>query len=255
MKLIASIFFYCGIFAAGDQGGEIVRLSKHVGFTLDAEENLYYEVFTTISNFKNAQFFEINNDKIEARISYLEFTRIKISKKLFTMKEFIDIQLRINKMPKITNQIRESFKKNLTYLRTKDILSNIPIGQFIILNHVNGTKLKGTLLAYSKDKLFIQTPFSVKAVKVSKMEKISYREDILDKPQWKMKIYTIAALMGLLSMETWNSQTSPDWGYKWHNRIMGATFGLLAGAEVYNTSMILLTNKTYFNLTEEELKK
>ena len=56
-------------------------------------------------------------------------------------------------------------------------------------------------------------------------------------------------------METWNRQTSPDWGYRWHNRFIGATLGLVAGAEVYDISMILLTKKTQFGLTPEELDK
>jgi uncharacterized membrane protein required for colicin V production len=42
---------------------------------------------------------------------------------------------------------------------------------------------------------------------------------------------------------------------KWHNRFMGAIFGLVAGAEVYDTSMILLSKKTQFGLTPEEMDK
>jgi len=36
---------------------------------------------------------------------------------------------------------------------------------------------------------------------------------------------------------------------------VGAIFGLIAGAEVYDTSMILLSKKTQFRLTPAELDK
>jgi hypothetical protein len=90
---------------------------------------------------------------------------------------------------------------------------------------------------------------------MNKMRLIKYREQIIRKPEWKLNIYGLAAILGVGLMETWNRQTSPDWGYKWHNRFIGATLGLVAGAEVYDTSMILLTKRTQFGLTPEELDK
>ena len=131
------------------QNKEIIELTKHIGYTLDAEENKYYKVFEDIPNFENAQFFMSENDTVEARISYLEFTRTKTSKKIFVLRSFVDLQLQLNAMPPITEQIRESFRKNLTYLRTKDILKSIPKGQYVEINHINGKKLKGTLLSFN----------------------------------------------------------------------------------------------------------
>ena len=250
--LILAIFVPIISFA---QNSNIVQLTKHIGFTLDAEENKYYEVFTNIPSFESAQFFHSNSDTIESRISYLEFTRIKISTKKFTVKSFVDLQIRLNTMPPITEDIRESYRKNLTYLRTKDILSNIPNGQFIEVNHINGKKVKGTLLSFNKDRLFIQTPMSVKMVKMTSMERITYRNKIIDRPEWQKFIYSGAAILGLTMMELWNRQTNPIWAYRWHNRFFGATLGLLAGAELYDTSMIIMTKKTKFGLSSSDLEK
>ena len=158
-------------------------------------------------------------------------------------------------MPKITDEIRESFRKNLTYLRTKDILKNIPIGQYVEVRHISGHRVRGTLLSFNRDRLYIQTPVSVKVVKITSMERITYREKIIDRPEWEKLIYSSAAVAGLLMMELWNRQTNPLWGYRWHNRFIGATFGLLVGAEAYNTSMILLSKKTKFGLSSEDLEK
>ena len=237
------------------QNSEIVQLTKHIGFTLDAEENKYYEVFTDIPNFESAQFFQINTDTVQSRISYLEFTRKKISIKNFTAKSFVDLQIRLSKKSPITDEIRDSYRKNLTYLRTKDILANIPKGQFVEVNHINGKKVKGTLISFNKDRLFIQTPMSVKMIKMTSMERITYRNKIIDRPEWQKFIYSGAALLGLMMMELWNRQTDPIWAYRWHNRFFGATLGLLAGAELYDTSMIIMTKKTKFGLSSSELEK
>ena len=237
------------------QNSEIVQLTKHIGFTLDAEENKYYEVFTDIPNFESAQFFQINADTVQSRISYLEFTRKKISINNFTVKSFVDLQIRLSKKSPITDEIRDSYRKNLTYLRTKDILANIPKGQFVEVNHINGKKVKGTLISFNKDRLFIQTPMSVKMIKMTSMERITYRNKIIDRPEWQKFIYSGAALLGLMMMELWNRQTDPIWAYRWHNRFFGATLGLLAGAELYDTSMIIMTKKTKFGLSSSELEK
>ena len=237
------------------QNSEIVQLTKHIGFTLDAEENKYYEVFTDIPNFESAQFFQVNADTVQSRISYLEFTRKKISIKNFTVKSFVDLKIRLSKKLPITDEIRDSYRKNLTYLRTKDILANIPKGQFVEVNHINGKKVKGTLISFNKDRLFIQTPMSVKMIKMTSMERITYRNKIIDRPEWQKFIYSGAALLGLMMMELWNRQTDPIWAYRWHNRFFGATLGLLAGAELYDTSMIIMTKKTKFGLSSSELEK
>ena len=84
------------------QNKEIIEITKHIGYTLDAEENKYYKVFEDIPNFENAQFFMSTNDTVEARISYLEFTRTKTSKKIFALRSFVDLQFQLNKMPPIT---------------------------------------------------------------------------------------------------------------------------------------------------------
>ena len=235
------------------QDGEILEITKHIGYTLDAEENLHYKVFNDIPNFESAQFFEISSQKIEARISFIEYTNIKTSRKAYDLKEFSNIQFRLKKTPNITDEIRQSFRKNLTYLRTKSILENIPTGQYLSVKHRNGVWLRGTLLSFRNDRLLIQTPFSIKQVPITKMERVTYREKIITMPEWKVVTYGLAALLGLGLMETWNRQTTPNWGYKWHNRFIGGIFGLVAGAEVYDTSMILLTKKTHFGLTPEEL--
>ena len=228
-------------------------MSKHIGHTLDAEENLYYNVFSNVPNFNNAQFFQVKPNRIIARISYLDYTKIKIAKKSYNLKKFTNLQISINKKPRITDKIRASFADNLTYLRTKEVLENIPAGQFVSVKTRSNKWVKGTLLSFKKNTLSLQTPISIKKIPMTQMELINYREKIIDRQDWKIYIYGIAAIIGFTLMETWNIQTTPEWGVKWHNRFSGAIFGLIAGAEVYDTSMILLSKKSQFELTAKEL--
>jgi hypothetical protein len=237
------------------QEGEVISLTKHIGHTLDAEENLYYKVFNDIPNFNNAQFYQVESNRIVARISFIQYTENRISKRALTLKKFTDLQVKLNKMPKITDKIRDSFRDNLTYLRTKEVLENIPTGQFVSVKIRSNKWIKGTLLSYKRNTLQLQTPFSIKKIPITQMERINYREKIIKRPNWKIYFYGIAALMGFTLMETWNHQTSPEWSLKWHNRFSGAIIGLIAGSEVYDASMILLTKKTQFGLTPEELEK
>ena len=237
------------------QQGEIVGLTKHIGHTLDAEENLYYKVFNDIPNFNNAQFFQVKPNRIIARISFVDFTKNKISRRAYTLKKFNDLQLRLKRLPEITDKIRSSFSGDLIYLRTKKVLENIPKGQFVSVKTRSNKWVKGTLLSFEDNQLKLQTPFSLKEIPLNQMSRINYRQKIINRPKWKSYVYGLGALMGLGLMETWNSQTAPDWGIKWHNRFSGAIFGLLAGAEIYDISMILLSKKTQFALTPKELDK
>ena len=251
-KYLVYILFIINL---SSQDGEIISLSKHIGHTLDAEENLYYNVFSDIPNFNNAQFFQLKPNLIIARISYIDYTKIKITRKSYNLKKFTDLQITVNKMPKITNEIRESFADNLTYLRTRKVLENIPTGQFVSVKIRSNKWVKGTLLSFKKNTLSLQTPISIKKIPITQMERINYREKIINRPDWKIYFYGIAAIIGFTLMETWNHQTTPEWGIKWHNRFSGAIFGLVAGAEVYDTSMILLSKKTQFGLSSKELDK
>ncbi len=250
--MIKYLFFIALILPLYSQDGEVLNISKHIGHTLDAEENLYYNVFSNIPNFNDAQFFQVKPNQIIARISFIDYTKIKITRKVFSLKKFTDLQIRLNKKPQITDKIRESFADNLTYLRTKHVLENISVGQYVSVKTLSNRWVKGTLLSFKKNTLSLQTPYSIKRIPMTQMERINYRENIIIRPDWKIYFYGFAAIIGYTLIERWNIQTTPEWGVKWHNRFSGAIFGLFAGAEVYDTSMILLSKKTQFGLTPKE---
>ena len=83
--LIPAIF--CSIISGQD--GEIIPLSQKVGLTLDAEENLFYNVISDIDGFESAQFYEMSTHTVIARISYVQYSQQKTSKRKYKMMEFL----------------------------------------------------------------------------------------------------------------------------------------------------------------------
>ncbi len=237
------------------QKGEIIPLSKKVGLTLDAEENLFYNVFTDIDGFESAQFYEMSYKTVIAKITFVQYSQQKTSRRRLHMKEFLEMKESVDIQRMITEEDRKLVHENLTYLQTDDILENILEDQYITIKHRSGVRIRGTLKEYKEKYLKIQTPVSLEEIPIWDMESISYRDSILNKKEWKFAIYGLSALAGITFAEGWNLQVRPENDDTWHFRFMGSVLGLLAGREVFQTINILSSPKTFFALTPEEMDK
>jgi len=79
-KFILTAFFGAIIFG---QKGEIIPLSQKVGLTLDAEENLFYNVYSDIDGFESAQFYEVSIKTVITKITYVQYAQQKTSKRKY----------------------------------------------------------------------------------------------------------------------------------------------------------------------------
>lgn len=237
------------------QDGEIIPLSQKVGLTLDAEENLFYNVYQDIDGFESAQFYEVSSKTVIARITFVQYSQQKTSRRKYTMMEFLKMKENVDLQPQITAEDRKLVHKNLTYLQTDDILSNITEDQYVTVHHRSGRLIRGTLKDYGEKFLRIQTPVSLESIPIWDMESISYRESIADRKEWKFTVYGLSALTGILLAEGWNTQTRPDNDDIWHFRFLGSGLGLLAGSEAFQTFNVLTSPKTFFALTPEEMDR
>ncbi len=249
--LIPAIF--CSIISGQD--GEIIPLSQKVGLTLDAEENLFYNVISDIDGFESAQFYEMSTHTVIARISYVQYSQQKISKRKYKMMEFLRMKEAVDVQPEITAEDRKLLYENLTYLQTDDILSEIQEDQYVTIHHRSGRRIRGTLKLYGEKMLTIQTPISLEQIPIWDMESISYREGIKNRSGWKLPLYAFSALAGLILAESWNEQTRPYIDSVWHYRFLGSMAGLLAGSEAFQTFNVLTSPKTFFALTPEEMDR
>lgn len=237
------------------QEGEIVPLSTRVGYSVDAEEREFYHLFPEITGFESAQFYEISPNRIEARIVYLRYSRPKLSRKAFNLREFTRLQNVVNRQPPITEQDRTALRENLTFLRTDATLAAIPAGQYVIIKHRDGPRVKGTLVEYGEKRVRVQTPLKMQEIPLWELARISYRPEIVDRPGLKLALFGISALAGLALAEGWNLQTRPRLEMVWHYRFLGTVLGLLAGVEAYETMTVLSSPRTHLALTAEERNK
>ena len=255
LKIIKFILPVCFLAIVFGQDGEIIPLSQKVGLTLDAEENLFYNVYSDIDGFESAQFYEISIQTVIARISYVQYSQQKTSKRKYKMMDFLRMKEAVDVQPIITVEDRLLVRENLTYLQTDEILSGIQEDQYVTIYHRSGRRIRGTLKEYGNKNLIIQTPVSLEKIPIWDMESISYREGINYHSNWKFPLYAFSALAGLILAESWNEQTRPHIDSVWYNRFLGSMAGLLAGSEAFQTFNVLTSPKTFFALTPEEMDR
>lgn len=235
--------------------GEVVPLSDKVGFLIDAEENEFYGIIPGIKGFESAQIYELGKNKYSAKIAFVEFTHRKTSKRNYSLREFVELQNKVNMQPFITDEDRTALRENLTFLRTNETISSIPTEQYVTVKHRNGTLIQGTLHSFEDKVLTVQTPVSVKSIPIWDLKRITYRARIEDRSAWKPMVYTVSALTGIFLAEGWNSQTGPQADYAWYYRFFGATLGMLAGSEAFHVFSVLTSPKEVFALTPDEMDK
>ncbi|MFH1851909.1 MAG: hypothetical protein ABIA75_06155 [Candidatus Neomarinimicrobiota bacterium] len=231
-----------GLLAA--QSPEIIPLSSKVGTTIDAEENLLYAIFPEIQGFESAQFFQVKEDLYQARIIFHKDGQVITNKKFYTWKEYIDLKHQIDRMAPITDQDRQNLYQDLTYLRTREILDDIPTGQFVKVKHVGGMTVRGILVPHGNDLFRIQTPVQIVAFPYHEVGAISYRSVIVEQHHRRKWLYVVGAGLGLGLSEVWNSQTAQPSSQAWHNRFLGSMLGLMLGQELYEAANILLSPRT-----------
>ncbi len=236
------------------QKGEIIPLSQKVGTVLDAEENLFYQLYD-IDGFESAQFYEVSLRSVIAKITFVEYSQRKVSKRKYSIMEFLRLKEKVDVQPFITDEDRRAMRENLTYLETNAILENVVENQFVVIKHRSGRTIKGTFLHYKDRELFIQTAISLEKIPVWDMESIKYRKSLKMRTDWKYPLFAFSALAGLTLAEGWNIQTRPDLDSIWYNRFLGTVGGTLAGMEVFQTFNILTSPKTFFALTPEEMNR
>ena len=247
------LFVFIAIINA--QTPDIIPLSKKVGLTVDAEENVFYRIFNDIEGFFSAQFYEVGNEKIVVQIVFVDFSQKSVRRRSMSLQEFIDLKHHIDAQPFITENDRKAIRENLTYLTTISIIESIPHDQFIVIEHRTGKKVRGSVLGIEDRLISIQTPISVETIPIWDMASLTYRKEIRELPKIKGFLYAVSALGGVILAEVWNEQTRPRIDLIWHFRFIGTVLGTLFGAETYQAVNIISSPKTFFALTPEEMDK
>ena len=235
------------------QEGEIIPLSQKVGSSIDPEENIFYTIFPEIKGFVSGQFYEVDKNRYIVRIVFIEYSHERLSQKSYTLREFVALQNYVNRQKMITESERKYISGELTYLNTDKVIKSIPLNQLVVMKHRDNKKIRGTMRSYDGKHIEIQTPISIISVPIWELEQISYRPSIIERLPWKLRIFGVTALVGLLISEFWNIQTNPRIDIQWYYRFFGTTIGLFSARETYDTVNILLSPMKSFALTPSEM--
>ena len=253
-NLIYSLLFIFVAFVHA-QTPDIIPLSKKVGLTVDAEENIFYRIFNDIDGFYSAQFYDVGKNKIVVQIVFVDFSQKSVRRRSMTTEEFIDLKHHVDAQPYITDIDRQAISENLTYLTTVSIIESIPHDQYIVIEHRSGKKVRGSVLGVEDRLISIQTPISVETIPIWDMASLTYKKEIREIPKIKGFLYAVSALGGVILAEIWNEQTRPRIDLIWHFRFIGTVLGTLFGAETYQAVNIISSPSTFFALTPEEMDK
>ncbi|MBT3496472.1 MAG: hypothetical protein HN657_00635 [Candidatus Marinimicrobia bacterium] len=250
-----SIFIFCLLAGWAFAQNDIIILSPKVGSVIDAEENQFYEIFPKIKQFVSAQIFMNEDAHYEARIVHFKKRkRITITQSI-TMKSFVALQNYVNQQPLFSDENRKKKGIDVFYLRAPKILDEMEKPQYVQMQIANHPKIKGTLMAYRNDSIYVQTHIQMEKFSNTELESISYRLSRREYLSLKPIIRTVTAIIGLGLSEFMNEQRHPEIDLKWHNRFLGLVAGMLVSGEIYDALATLIIPTETFALRETENKK
>lgn len=235
---------------------EVVVLSIKVGSTVDAAENALMGLFPDIKGFESAQFYKLSDNRYMAKIVFVDRTRRKLKKRHYSWKQFQKLKYRAGSHPAITEEQREKQLDYLTYLRTHNIMEDIPPSTFCTIKHESGQQFIGTFVNYQDRVITFQSLTKRLKFPIEELISISYRPFVDDGQLWKKWLaFGIGALAGTSIAEVWNGQKSPRIDIVWYNRFLGIGIGLLFGSEIFEAVSIITSTGKVIALTPEELAK
>lgn len=241
---------------AAQEESDIVVLSIKVGSTIDAAENALMELFPDVQGFESAQFYKLSENRYLAKIVYVDGTRRKLKKRRYSWKQFQGLKYRAGSHPAITEEQREQQLDYLTYLRTHNIMEDIPPSTFCTIKHESGQRFTGTFVKYEDREITFQSLTKRLKFPIKELVSITYRPFVDDGKLWKKwAAFGIGALIGTSVAEIWNIQKSQRIDIIWYNRFLGMGLGFLLGSEMFEAVSAITSPVKVIALTSEELAK
>ncbi|MBH31600.1 MAG: hypothetical protein CMG71_06380 [Candidatus Marinimicrobia bacterium] len=252
--ILAAILVYQPL--AAQEESDIVVLSIKVGSTIDAAENALMKLFPDVEGFESAQFYKMSENRYLAKIVYVDRTRRKLKKRRYSWEQFHRLKYRAGSHPVITEEKRAQQLDYLTYLRTHNIMEDIPTSTFCTIKHENGQRFTGTFVKYENREITFQSLTKRFKFPIEELVSITYRPFADDGQIWKKwAAFGIGAVVGTSFAEIWNSQKSPRIDIVWYNRFLGMGLGFLFGSEIFEAISVITSPAKVIALTPEELAK
>ena len=238
----------------------IVTLSEKVGTEIDIHENRFYRIFPNEKGFISAQIIDVGQGNFRVNIvKDIDGKKIKV-RRYRNKEDLRDIRNKINELPPFTNKRKIEMYEGMDFLRAEKIINEIPKPQFIKIKHSKNKKLKGTLLKFENNILYIQGPTLVEKVSLSSLDRISYRSSYGKYDNYKNYFFMGTGLLGLIAGHGYNSQRSVIYNENniarndivFYRYLSGIILGLIFSSEVFDAVSTLLTSSETIILSEAE---
>ena len=234
---------------------EVVILSDKVGSEIDIHENRFYRIFPKVRNFISAQIYSSNSNKYKVRIVVNRKGNLKTYEKSMSLKQFTRFQNKVNRQPEFTAEARKIMYAGMDFLRASEILNDIKKPQFVKIQYNENMRLKGTLIDFENNLVFVQTPRYLEKIDLNDIDRISYRLYDNEFLGLKSYIYVLSGAIGLNVATIYNSQRSPRLDESWYYRFYGIVAGLIFSSEFYEAVSTILTPSETFVLSQDEYEQ
>ena len=242
---------------------DVIILSQKVGTQIDQHENRFYRIFPSDTDLTDAQIIRISEEKYMVSIvKFIDGKRKEIE--LYIGKdEFLSLKKHVDSQPIFTEEAKIAMYEGMDFLRVEKVLNEIPKPQYVILDHSNNKKLKGTLIKVVDKTIFVQTANMIETVYLEDLDRLSYRPEIRVFSSLKFYSYAATGLFGYLMADIYNNQrptTYNEYGVARkdvdaYRKIFGTIIGLIFSSEVSDAISTLLTPKETIILSEAEYEK
>ena len=255
------VFFFQinGVYAQTD----VVILSENVGTEIDIDENRFYRIFPREKGFINAQI--IKSGESTYKVTIVKKNNRKSFKviRLLNQTNFQQLKDKVDQQPELTKEAKIAMYEGMDFLRAEKVIQDLPKPQFIVLKHSGKKKLKGTLLNFEDNILYIQTASRIEKINLSLLDQISYRTSLGKYDPYRNYFYILSSIVGLGISHKYNSQRPtiyneypyqnvPRSDLSFYRYITGIVFGLIFSSEVFDALSTLLTSSDTIILSEAE---
>ena len=259
IKLIITFLTWSVLFSQTD----VIILSNNVGTEIDEHENRFYRIFPKERGLKNAQIVSLGQDQYRITIvKILKGKETKVSRYV-TGKEINKLRTHVDEQPVLTNEALTLMYEGMDFIRAEKIINELPIPQYVMLEHSDGVQVNGTLFNVDKNVLHIQMVDKITRIKLENLNRLSYRPFIDNYEELRPYVIFGTAIFGYALARIYNDQrptTYNEYGIprndlKTYREIFGTIIGLIFSSEVFDAISTLLSPKETIILSEAEYER
>lgn len=164
-------------FSAPIRAQEFLLIHEKVGFTLDLEEKIHYNLFPDWEHFYDAQFYSLNPESIRVQIRLWDRSDFKIVQVAMSNLEFYQLKAAIERQPALTDEERRKIHKRYQPLFISKYLSTIPDTVYCRVKLNSGARQEGILYRWNQEYIQIWSAKKLITISIREIATLKYWTD------------------------------------------------------------------------------